>query len=118
ALGIPVTHRELARGVTFVTGHTRDGAEPNWQALAQSGTTLVIFMGLKKFETIRSRLLAAGMDAKMPACLIENGTLKTQRQRIATLGTLASQGFEGPALIVVGEVVRLARGERAARKAA
>jgi uroporphyrin-III C-methyltransferase len=106
ALGIPVTHRDIARGVTFVTGHTKDGEEPDWGALARSGTTLVIYMGLRNFEKILSSLKAA-MDLQTPACIIENGTLKTQRQRIATLGTLTAAGLQGPAIIVVGKVVRL-----------
>ena len=108
SLGIPVTHRELARGVTFVTGHTKDGTEPNWQALARSGTTLVIYMGLRGLERILSSLKAAGMDATTPACIIENGTLHNQKQRVATLGTLSGDGFAGPALIVIGDVVRFA----------
>jgi uroporphyrin-III C-methyltransferase len=108
-LGIPVTHREVARGVTFVTGHTKDGAEPNWEALARSGTTLVIYMGLKRFPQIASSLIQAGMNPETPACIIENGTLKTQRQVVATLGRLSTAGFTGPALIVIGDVVRFAR---------
>jgi uroporphyrin-III C-methyltransferase len=109
ALGIPVTHREYARGVTFVTGHTKDGTEPNWRALARSGTTLVIYMGLRGMKRILSSLKAAGMDAATPACIIENGTLHSQKERVATLGTLSGDGFAGPALIVVGDVVRFAR---------
>jgi uroporphyrin-III C-methyltransferase len=109
ALGIPVTHRGLAQGVTFVTGHTRDGAQPNWAALAASGTTLVIYMGLRNLARIAAALKAAGMDPATPACIIENGTLPTQRQRICTLGSLSSEGFSGPATVVVGEVVRYAR---------
>ena len=109
SLGIPVTHREFVGGVTFVTGHSKDGAEPDWQALVRSRTTLVIYMGLKGLERILSSLKAAGMDPSMPACIIENGTLHNQKQRLATLGTLSGEGFTGPALIVVGDVVRLAR---------
>ncbi len=109
SLGIPVTHREFARGVTFVTGHSKDGAEPDWQALVRSRTTLVIYMGLKGLEKILSSLRAAGMDPSMPACIIENGTLHNQKQRLATLGTLSGEGFTGPALIVIGDVVRFAR---------
>jgi len=109
SLGIPVTHRELARGVTFVTGHTKDGTEPDWQALVRSRATLVIYMGLKGLRRILSSLAAAGMNPAMPACIIENGTLQNQKQRVATLGTLSGEGFTGPALIVVGDVVRFAR---------
>jgi uroporphyrin-III C-methyltransferase len=114
ALGIPVTHRGLTRGVTFVTGHSADS---DWSGLARSGTTLVVYMGLANFERIRQSLLAA-MDRQTPACIVENGTLQAQRQRVATLGTLSAQGFRGPALIVIGEVVRLARAAGAERKAA
>ncbi len=105
ALGIPVTHRGLARGVTLVTGH---GADIDWSALARSGTTLVIYMGLKNLERISSSLIAAGTDPATPACLIENGTLKTQKQLVTTLAGLSGIGFEGPAIIVIGDVVRFA----------
>ena len=115
ALGIPVTHRGLARGVTFVSGH---GGETDWGALARSGTTLVIYMGLRNLERIVSALESAGMSPETPACVIENGTLRSQRQAVATLGTLSPAEFEGPAIIVVGEVVRLARGALRERKAA
>ena len=108
-LGIPVTHREFARGVTFVTGHTKDGTEPDWHALARSRTTLVIYMGLKNVQKIVTSLKAAGMDGATPACIIENGTLHNQKQQVATLGTLSAAAFSGPALIVVGDVVRFAR---------
>ena len=114
ALDIPVTHRGLTRGVTFVSGHA---GETDWSALARSGTTLVVYMGLRKFEAIRRSLLAV-MEPRTPACIVENGTLKTRRQAIGTLGTLSPLGFQGPAIIVVGEVVRLARVARAERKAA
>ncbi len=108
SLGIPVTHREFARGVTFVTGHTKDGTEPDWHALVRSRMTLVIYMGLNRWKRIRAALQAAGMDPATPACMIENGTLHNQRQRVASLGTLSGDGFAGPALIVVGDVVRFA----------
>ena len=109
ALGIPVTHRSLARGVTFVTGHTKDAAEPDWEALVRSRTTLVIYMGLRRLSRILSSLQKAGLDPATPACLIENGTRPEQRERVATLGTLTGEGFTGPALVVVGEVVRFAQ---------
>jgi uroporphyrin-III C-methyltransferase len=108
-LGIPLTHRELARGVAFVTGHTKNGREPNWEALARSGTTLVIYMGLGNLKKITSALGAGGMNPKTPACIVENGTLKTQRQIVSTLGELSAAGFIGPAIVVVGDVVRFAK---------
>jgi uroporphyrin-III C-methyltransferase len=113
ALGIPVTHREIARGVTFVTGHTKDGQEPNWEALARSGTTLVVYMGLRRLEQIASQLRKAGLSEATPACAIENGTLKTQREIVSTLAGLPAAATQArlasPAIIVVGEVVRFAR---------
>jgi uroporphyrin-III C-methyltransferase len=104
-LGIPLTHRALTHGVTFVSGH---GVGIDWAALARSRTTLVIYMGLRNLETIRASLLAAGMDAATPACLVENGTLRSQKQQVTTLKGLSSSGFAGPAIIIVGDVVRLA----------
>lgn len=105
-LGIPVTHRDVAHGVSFVTGH---GAEVDWKALVRSGTTLVIYMGLKNLEGIKTSLQAAGMDSRTPACVVENGTLPNQRQVVTTLGALSGAGFSGPALIVVGAVVGLSK---------
>jgi len=105
AFGIAVTHRDLARSVTLVTGH---GAEIDWDSLARSGTTLVIYMGLRKLEGIKSRLLAAGMDPFTPACIIENGTLDTQKGLVTTVSGLSAAGFRGPAVVVIGEVVRQA----------
>jgi uroporphyrin-III C-methyltransferase len=106
ALGIPVTHRGLAHGVTFVTGH---GAEVDWSALVRSKTTLVIYMGLRNVERISAALIAAGMDSATPACVIENGTFKSEKHLATTVSRLSSVGFAGPALIVIGEVVGLAR---------
>ena len=103
ALGIPVTDRRATHGVTFVTGH---GAEVNWKALVEGGTTLVIYMGLARFERIVFELKQAGMASSTAACIIENGTSRAQKQRVATLGTLSAEGFRSPALIVVGDVVR------------
>jgi uroporphyrin-III C-methyltransferase len=112
-LGIPVTHRELARGVTFVTGHTKDGTEPDWDALARTGTTLVIYMGLRRLPQIASSLMEAGMKPETPACAIENGTLGHQREVVSTLRDLAKdvqkKGIASPTLTVIGDVVRYAR---------
>ena len=117
SLGIPVTHRDFARSVTFVTGHTKDGAEPDWESLARSRSTLVIYMGLKNLQKILFSLKAAGMDAATPACIIENGTRGDQKQVVATLGELRADGFTGPAIVVVGEVVRFARVAASTRQA-
>jgi uroporphyrin-III C-methyltransferase len=113
ALGIPVTHRDVARGVTFLTGHARDGAEPNWQALRAGGTTLVIYMGMKRVGALVSGMLNAGFPADTPACAIRNGTLETQAEVITTLAALPAAAeaaqLDSPAILVVGEVVGLAR---------
>jgi uroporphyrin-III C-methyltransferase len=110
-LGIPVTHRDMARGVIFITGHTKDGAEADWSALARTGLTLVVYMGLKRVEAIAAALIAGGMRRDTPACAIENGTSRNQRNVIAPLATLAQAAADlaSPAIIVIGDVVRFAR---------
>ena len=111
--GIPLTHRDFAQSVTFVTGHTREGVlgDIDWARLARPGQTLVVYMGLHGLPQIRDALLAHGCPPGMPAAIVEHGT--TPRQRVVTgdLGTLYEQAvkdeIESPALIIVGEVVRL-----------
>jgi len=111
-LGIPVTHRGCTLGVTFVTGHTRDDGEPDWQALARTGTTLVIYMGLARIGAICGGLLAGGLAATTPVAVVARGTLADQRQVIGTVADIAARvataGIRSPALIVVGDVVSLA----------
>lgn len=113
SIGIPVTHREFSRGVTFITGHTKTGASLNYQALATAGTTLVIYMGVSRIEEIVGGLVAAGMSANTPAAAISNGTLESQREVIATLSTLPdamrNSAIASPAIVVIGEVVTLAK---------
>jgi uroporphyrin-III C-methyltransferase len=118
ALGIPVTHRGLSEGVTFVTGHTGDGREPNWHALAASRTTLVIYMGVARVAAIVAGLREAGLDGATPVAAIQNGSLPTQKSVVTTLADLpfaiTRNNIGSPAVIVVGEVVRLARTEQTA----
>ena len=117
ALGIPVTHRALARGVTFVTGHTRNGHQPDWRALAATAnaaaTTLVIYMGMQDLPVICEELMAGGLSGDTAAAAIQSGTLAEQRQVIASLATLAAAAGEAqlasPAIVVIGDVVRFAR---------
>jgi uroporphyrin-III C-methyltransferase len=110
ALGIPVTLRGGASAVTFLTGHTHSGAEPDWEALVRSGATLVIYMGLMNLKKIISRLESSGMKPDTPACVIENATLPCQRHVVSALGRLSDEVLEKnldtPALVIVGEVVR------------
>jgi uroporphyrin-III C-methyltransferase len=112
-LGIPVTHREVARGVTLITGHASDGAAPDWAALLATGTTLVIYMGAKRVAALVNDMLAAGFPADTPACAIQNGTLETQADVVTTLAMLpaavATEQLASPAILVVGAVVRHAR---------
>ncbi len=112
ALGIPVTHRDCSRGVTFITGHTRDGAPPNWRALAESGTTLVIYMGMTNLSSIVAALCDAGMASDMPAAVIQNAMNKNQRSVVTTLKNLAEavkrERLGSPSIVVIGEVVSLA----------
>lgn len=110
--GIPVTHRAHCVGVTMVTGHTEDGREPNWQALAASGTTLVIYMGLAALPAIVEKLAVGGLPLSTPAAVIAHGTLPTQQQVAGTLADIADRAREAalpaPALIVIGNVAAYA----------
>jgi uroporphyrin-III C-methyltransferase len=120
SMGIPVTHRDSSRGVSFITGHTREnGRAVEWAALARSGTTLVIYMGMGKLLEITRQLMAAGMRDDMPAAVVQQGTLASQRELVATLATLADEvvraGLGSPAIVVIGEVVNLAVLGRQAR---
>jgi len=112
ALGIPVTHRDLCHGVTFLTGHTRDDTEPDWAALARSGTTLVIYMGMANLASIVAELLRGGLRAATPAAVVQNGTLPSQRSVVSTLEDLVdavtAAGLGSPAIVVIGEVAALA----------
>ena len=112
-LGVPVTHRDWAAGVTFITGHSREGNEVNWAALAAARTTLVIYMGVKHLPDIVSQLLAGGLAADTAALAVQNGTLVEQREVKATLSTLhaAMQVAEiaSPAIVVIGAVANLAQ---------
>lgn len=111
-LGIPVTHRHYCHGVTLVTGHTWENGEPDWSSLAQTHTTLVIYMGLSRLSAICHGLLAGGLPPRTPAAVIAQGTWPGQRHVVATLGDLEVRvravDLPAPALIVVGTVVGLA----------
>ncbi|MGV3626761.1 MAG: uroporphyrinogen-III C-methyltransferase [Betaproteobacteria bacterium] len=112
AIGVPVTHRELAHGVTFITGHARDGGSPDWAALRAGGTTLVIYMGIRRVKTLVEGMIKAGYPADMPACAIQNGTLETQASVLSTLAALpqsiADADLGSPGMLVIGDVVSLA----------
>jgi uroporphyrin-III C-methyltransferase/precorrin-2 dehydrogenase/sirohydrochlorin ferrochelatase len=110
--GIPLTHRDYAHSVTFVTGHADgEGREPDWRALAKPGLTAVFYMGLARVEQIAAQLVAHGAAASTPAAVIAQGTLPDQRVVTGTLATIAAaaaaSNIQSPALLVVGEVVSL-----------
>jgi uroporphyrin-III C-methyltransferase len=112
AAGIPVTHRGVANGVTFVTGHGADESAPDWRALATSGTTLVVFMGLTQAGRIADALMAGGLAPETPAACISQATLEAQRQIVTTLDRLTDAVHEanmpGPATLIIGAVAALA----------
>ncbi len=110
AAGIPVTHRGLSQTVTLATAHGEDGGEPDYDALAQTDGTLVLFMGLGRLVELADGLIAAGLEPDVPAAVISRGTLPGQKVAIAPLCEIAEAagGLRSPALLVVGEVVRLA----------
>ena len=114
AAGIPLTHRGVAGGVRFVTGHRRDGRELelNWASLADPDTTLVVYMGLANLARIAERLIDAGLPADTPAAVIASGTTRAQRLCRAGLAELpakaAQAGLAAPALVIIGRVVALA----------
>ena len=109
--GIPLTHRDHAQSVRFVTAHGKGGARDlDWPLLAKDKQTLVFYMGLSSCATIREQLLAHGKASSTPVALIERGTQPCQRVIRGTLDELPALavGVESPALIMVGSVVTLA----------
>ena len=112
--GIPVTHRDAASAVAFVTGH-EDPEKPesalDWDALARFPGTLVLYMGIKNLPLIAERLAAAGRDPQEPAAVVERGTHPGQRTLVDTLSGIAArveaEGVRPPAITVVGPVAEL-----------
>lgn len=109
--GIPLTHRDYAQSVTFVTGHRKaDGRPLDWKALAIPNQTLVVYMGLIQSHEIQSNLLMNGRDGNTPVALINKGTRNDQQVITGCLSELSllGGGLNGATLIIVGEVVNLA----------
>lgn len=110
--GIPLTHRDYAQSVRFVTGHLKDNTcDLPWKDFVQNNQTLVFYMGLVGFPNICRQLVAHGMSENMPVALVSKGT--TARQRIVTgnLGNMVekveAEGVEPPTLVIIGQVVAL-----------
>ena len=110
--GIPLTHRDHAQSVRFITGHRKnDQLNLNWKEFVEDNQTLVFYMGLNGLEIICQQLIAYGMRSGMPIALVEKGTSPNQRVFVSTLEKLPIEvrhaGAEAPTLIIVGEVVSL-----------
>jgi len=132
SLGAPLTHREHAHGVVFVTGHAKPGdSGTDWAQLSatarQAKLTLVIYMGVSSLQHISQGLLS-GLPANTPVAVVQNASLPTQRQTLTTLSELVTtvqhEGLQSPSIIVVGDVVQGSRAwqqtapHKAARQAA
>ncbi|MFT3812183.1 MAG: uroporphyrinogen-III C-methyltransferase [Acidovorax sp.] len=114
ALGAPLTHRDHAQGVLFLTGHAKPGGEAtDWRQLAATAhaarLTLVIYMGMSGAAHIQAELLH-GLPAHTPAVVIQHASLPRQRHAVTTLGelhaTIEREGLASPSVIVIGDVVR------------
>ncbi len=112
--GIPLTHRDYASSVTFITGHEnpdKPGSVHNWEALAKSANTLVFVMGMKNLSDIACNLISSGLSPDTPAAVIFWGTTARHRSLVSTIGLLPleakKKGFINPSIIVVGHVVCL-----------
>ncbi|TEA76970.1 uroporphyrinogen-III C-methyltransferase [Allopusillimonas ginsengisoli] len=109
ALGLPLTHREVARGVAFVTAHTANGDQPAWHALAKSGMTIVCYMGMRHLASLTDEWLQAGFAPTLPVAIVQRVSCADQRHAITTLAQLAdtaqAHGLGSPAVIVLGAAV-------------
>jgi uroporphyrin-III C-methyltransferase len=114
SLQVPLTHRDVARSVHFVTGHGADGTIPahDWSALVRSGGTIAAYMASRTLPLVAARLMAAGMAGATQAVAVENASRANERRLFSTLAelpeVLAAAGFEGPTLVLIGAVVGLA----------
>jgi uroporphyrin-III C-methyltransferase len=122
SIGVPVTHRDLAHGCIFVTGHERHGegdaaAGVDWRALVATRLTLVIYMGVARAASIQAALCDAGLALTTPVAVISRATCSDQRHVVTSLGALthdiAAHELASPAIIVVGAVAALANAENA-----
>lgn len=110
--GIPLTHRDHAQALTFVTGHCKgETANVDWELVSRPNQTAVFYMGLGHLETIVAQLRAHGVPAERAAAIVEQGTSPQQRVLTGTLADLSERvrnaGIQSPALLIVGEVARL-----------
>ena len=128
SLGVPLTHRDHADAVRFVTGHARSECTEDvadrycWQALADPKCTLVVYMGLSTLPELAAGLVAAGLSAQMPAVAVQDGTTRSQRVVAAPLGELCASvsaaGLRSPTLVIIGSVVSMLQTPESADAAA
>jgi len=115
SLAMPLTQRHVGRTLHLVSGHGCEGGgdDHDWAALARPDATVVLYMGVRRLRRITDRMIAAGIPDTLPAVAIEHATLPMERQRIGTVATIAAfveeAGFDGPTLVIFGEVARAAR---------
>jgi uroporphyrin-III C-methyltransferase len=117
AAGIPVTHRDHSSAVTIVTGHdspSKKGGMVDWSALARTSSTLVILMGMERLDEIVDLLVRGGRPGETPVAIIERGTHPDQKVTVGTLNDIVRRAVKAkaPAVIVIGEVVRLRKRTR------
>jgi len=111
--GFPLTHRDHASSVVFVSGYSKDGfSDLDWRALANPRQTVVVYMGVGAAGEVAGKLIEAGLGASMPIAIVENGTRWDQRvikgELSAAADLIRNHGVAGPALLVIGEVTRAA----------
>jgi uroporphyrin-III C-methyltransferase len=115
SLQIPLTHRDVARSLHFVTGHGSDGAVPahDWCALAASGGTIAAYMAGRTFRRVAASLIEAGLAGSTPAVAVENASRPNETHMLGTLASLPdllkANRPDGPTLVLIGSVVALAR---------
>ncbi|MBU2582570.1 MAG: uroporphyrinogen-III C-methyltransferase [Alphaproteobacteria bacterium] len=111
--GVPLTHRGLATGVRYITGHCKQD-QPlafDWDSLADPATTLVVYMGAANIEEIAARLVSAGLPRTTPVLAVNNGTMRDERRLVSELGSVGDAigiaQFKGPVVFIIGAVVNL-----------
>ena len=110
--GIPLTHRDHAQACVFVTGHSKDGQlDLDWKTLLQPRQTVAVYMGLAHLAELAGAFIDRGASPSLPVALIDNGTRPNQQVLTGTLDTVAEKaakaGVKGPAILIIGSVVRL-----------
>ncbi len=110
--GIPLTHRDHAQSVMFVTAHGKDGVLGlDWETLIRPSQTLAVYMGLSNLPYLQAEIVARGVSIDTPAAIIDNGTRQNQQVVVGTLRNLVEKAeqadLKGPSIIVIGSVVNL-----------